>query len=160
LEAGLWQATMFQHPLFLVSVQELAVERDSLALHVLSGVPEAARNTVVEALRAEPGLWPNYGPWLSGNEPAIWQEISRMAAQQSQDYTFDLGPLTEYLRQGGRLRDMKSFLEAFGAKQTVEVLGVEQTVEAFGPEEFWARLSPELRGALRRLAQQEEPPAP
>jgi hypothetical protein len=174
--AGLWQARVYHHPVFLVSVQELPVERDSLPLHVLAGVPAEARGTVVGVLKAEPSLWASYGAWLSGNEPAIWQEILAMATQQGQDFTLDLGPLADYLRQGGRLQDIKSFLEAYGlkqaveavgvkqaveavgVKQAVEAVGVKQAVEAVGAEQFWAGLSPEQREELRRLARQDEPP--
>jgi hypothetical protein len=92
-----------------------------------------------------------------------------MAAQQGRDFTFDLGPLADYLRQGGRLQDIKSFLEAYGVKQAVEAVGVKQAVEAVGvkqaveavgAEQFWAGLSPEQREELRRLARQDEPPGP
>jgi hypothetical protein len=138
----LWQTTVFRHPVFLVTVQELEVERDSLALHVLSGVPEAARGTVVQALQAEPALWPNYGGWLAANEAAIWQEISRMAGKKGRDRTPTLKLLAEYLRDGGRVADFKSFLEAYGIKQ------------------LWADLSPEQREELRRLVRQDESSGP
>jgi hypothetical protein len=149
---GLWRATVFWHPVFLVSVRELAVERDSLPLHVLAGVPEAARATVVEALKAEPSLWPNYWTWLSANEPAIWQEIVAMVAKQAKGVAPKLGPLADYLRQGGRLEDVKAFLDALGAKRVVEAVGADQLVEAVGAERFWAELSPELREELLRRA--------
>src|SRR5262249_10297979 len=58
---GVWQAFVYRHPVFLVSVQDLKVERDSLALHVLAGVPDAEKKTVTEVLKAEPALWPSYG---------------------------------------------------------------------------------------------------
>jgi len=185
LTDGLWQATVYYHPVFLVSVQELAVDRDSLPLHVLAGVPEQARSTVATVLAADPSLWPNYGAWLSGKEPSIWQEILHMAAKKSKAHVFDLGPLADYLRQGGRLEDIKSLIEAFGVKKAVEAVGVKKTVEAVGvkktveavgvkqaleavgvkqaleavgAKDFWAGLSPEQREELRRLARQDTPP--
>jgi hypothetical protein len=146
-EEGIWQAAVYGHPVLLVSVQELRVERDSMALHVLAGVPEAAKSTIVEVLKAEPALWPSYQPWLSLREPAIWQEISLMAAQQGQLAPLDLRPLAEYIKTTGDLSTLKSLLEAFGVKKTVEALGVEQ---------IWAGLSPEQREELVRLAQNEK----
>jgi hypothetical protein len=147
--AGLWQASVFSHPLFLVSVRELEVERDSLPLHVLAGVPEAQRGIVTAALKAEPALWPNYGPWLSLCEQAIWQEVLLMASQQQGPPVLDFRPLADYLKQTGDLESMKSLIEAVGANRVVE---------AVGPEQFWAALSPEQRERLRRLLEHEAPP--
>jgi len=144
--AGLWQASVFSHPLFLVSTQELEVERDSLPLHVLAGIADADRGAVKEVLQAEPTLWPNYGPWLFIHEPALWREISQMATQQQDPLALDFRPLADYLKETGGL---KRFLEDVGVKEAVEAVGLEQV---------WAALSPEERERLRRLPEQETPP--
>jgi len=146
---GVWQATVFGHPLILVSVQELRVERDSLALHVLAGVPKGAKGTVAEVLKAEPALWPSYGVWLSRNEPAIWQEIVLMAAQNNQSVALDFLPWAEYLKETGDRAGLKSFLEAVGVKEVTDALETKA---------LWDALSPERREELLRLAQQDEPP--
>ncbi len=172
---GIWQAHVFTHPVLLVSVQELAVERDSLLFRVLAGVPEAERATITELLKAEPALWSTYGTWLAHREPAIWQEIMRMAAEQNQSIELDFTPLAEYLRQSAGRASLKSFLEAVGLKEAVEAAGVKEAVEAVGvkqaveavgvkevvkevgTEHLWAGLSPEQREELRRLAQRDNP---
>jgi hypothetical protein len=146
--AGLWRASVFTHPLFLVSTQELPVEHDSLPLHVLAGVPKAQHGIVTAALKAEPALWPNYGPWLSLREPAIWQEVFLMASQHQAPPVLDFRPLADYLKQTGDLESMKSLIEAVGVKQAVEAVGLEQ---------LCAGLSPEQRQELlRRLIQLEQ----
>src|SRR5262249_10523712 len=71
LSPGVWRAELFAHPIFLVSVQDLPVERDSLALHLLAGVSEKDRDTVAGLFVGEPQLWSPYGAWLSVSEPAI-----------------------------------------------------------------------------------------
>jgi hypothetical protein len=157
----------------LVSVQELAIERDSLPLHVLSGVPEAGKRTLAELLKAEPALWPRYGGWLAGREPAIWQEIWLMAAQQEQQFVFDVGPLVASLKETGGLKQfieavgleqfieamgLEQFIEAVGIKQAIEAVGAEQVLAAVGPEQFLARVSPEQREELRRLLTQRDTP--
>jgi hypothetical protein len=169
---GIWRTSVYGHPLLLVSVQELVVERDSLALHVLAGVPDEAKGTVTEALKAEPALWPSYGPWLSLHDRVIWKEVSLMAAQQQQQIPLDFGPLIEYLEE---TKGMQRFLETFGTKRLVEAVGVKeaveavgvkraveavgskQAVEALGIEQFWAGLSPEQREALLRLGRKDKP---
>jgi hypothetical protein len=171
--AGLWQVSVFSHPLFLVSTQELEVERDSLPLHVLAGLADADKGTVKAVLQAEPALWPNYGPWLFIHEPALWREISQMATQQEGPLTLDFRPLADYLKETGGLKrfledvgikeaveavGVKQAVEAVGVKEAVEAVGVKQAVEAVGLEQVWAALSPEERERLRRLAEQETPP--
>ncbi len=130
--AGLWQASVFSHPLFLVSTRELEVERESLPLHVLAGVADADKGTVKTVLQAEPALWPNYGPWLFIHEPALWREISQMATQQQGPLTLDFRPLADYLKETGGL---KRFLEEVGVKEAVEAVGVKEVVEAVGVKE-------------------------
>ncbi len=137
LTAGLWQVSVFSHPLFLVSTQELQVERESLPLHVLAGLADSARETVKTVLQAEPALWPSYGPWLFIHEPALWREISQMVTQQQGPSPLDFRPLVEYLKETGNL------------KRLLEDVGLEQ---------MWAALSPEEREHLRRLPEQETPP--
>jgi len=148
-EPGIWQAEVFGHPVLLVSVQELPVHRDSLALHLLAGVPEAEQRTVTDVLKAEPALWPSYGAWLAHREPAIWQEIVRMAAQNNQTIPWNYTPLAEYLRETGDRAGLKSFLEAVGVKQAMEAVGVRRALEEMG---VWAELSPEQREKLERLS--------
>jgi len=145
---GIWQARVFTHPVLLVSVRDVAVERDTLLFRLLGGVPEEERQTVTELLKAEPSLWSPYGTWMSLHEPAIWQEIERMAAEQNQSIELDFTPLAEYLRQTGNRAGMKALLKT---------LGVKEAVDALGEEDLWAELSPEQQEKLRRLAQQDKP---
>jgi hypothetical protein len=151
---GIWQAQVYRHPVLLISVQELTVERDSLVLHILAGVPDQARGTVTEALKAEPALWKNYGGWLATYQPAIWQEIYRMATEQEQKVALDFGPLVAYLKEANEL---KRFMEAVGIKEAIAVVGADQTVEAMPAEQIWAAASPEKREELLRIGQRNKP---
>jgi hypothetical protein len=136
LEDGIWQACVYRHPVFLVSVQELKVERDSLPLHVLAGVPDQEKRTVTEVLKAEPALWPRYGAWLATHEPAIWQEVVLMAGHQEQQIPLDFGPLADYLKK---------------------TEGFDRFIDSVGAEQFWAGLSEEKREQLLRIAQRNKP---
>jgi hypothetical protein len=127
---GIWRATMFAHPVLLVSVQELAVERDSMALHVLAGVPAQARGTLADVLKAEPALLGSYGKWLAMREPEIWKEVMHMATGQEPIRQPDFTLLVDYARQTG---------------------SVKRLVEVLGAQEIWGALSPEKREELRRL---------
>lgn len=151
----MWRAAVLTHPVFLVSVQQLEVDRDSLPLRVLSGVPEQEKKTVASLLSGEPHLWARYGAWLSANEPTIWEELLRMAVQQDPHLALNLHNLTECVRRGGRVDELEPFLKAIGVKQAVEAVGVKQVVEAVGVQQVWENLSPQQREELLRLAQQE-----
>jgi hypothetical protein len=168
---GIWQAAVYRHPVFLVSVQELAVERDSLPLHVLAGVSdEQGQRMITDVLKAEPALWPNYGGWIMGNYPAIWQEITLMTAHQDQGFHYNPGPLAEALRETGGLKDfieragIKASVEAVGIKAVIEAVGIKPVIEAIGPQrvlaalgvdEIVAGLSPEQREQLRQRLNQQ-----
>ena len=132
---GIWRASLFGHPVFLVSVQELRVERDSMALHVLAGVPDQEKGIIVEALKAEPGLIASYAEWLFAREPAIWKEISLMAARQQQQAPVDYNLMAENLKSIG---------------------GLNPFLEALGTEGLWAALSPRQREEMCRLVQKEK----
>jgi hypothetical protein len=134
---GIWLASVYRHPVFLVSVQDLEIERDSLPLHVLAGVPDEDKGAVAEVLKREPRLWPSYGSWLSAHDPAIWQEITHMAAQQGEHITYD----------------------PVGFKQVLEAMGPDTVLETIlGMEHFLARVSPEKREKLRRALEQQDNP--
>ncbi len=161
--AGTWQAHVYGHPLLLVSVRELQVERDSMALHVLAGVPENERGTIVEVLKEEPALWSSYGAWVEFKEPQIWKELAPMASKKK--LAADYGSFIAILKQ---TNDLKRFLEGIGVKEAVEAVGVRNAVEAVGvkqalaaieEEDIIANLPPERREKLRRLLQQENTPA-
>jgi hypothetical protein len=124
------------------------VNRDSLPLHVLGGVPEAARPTVAQLLRAEPELARAYGGWLSLYEPIIWQEIVRMSAEQGETLTPDLRPLIDLL-------GVPEVLRQIGRKQVIAELGPRQVLTELGVEGFLAGLQPEQREELLRRLQQE-----
>ncbi len=49
---GIWQSNVFAHPVLLVSVQEVQLERDSLPLHVLAGVSREGKDMIADVLEA------------------------------------------------------------------------------------------------------------
>jgi hypothetical protein len=70
-----------------------------------------------------------------------------MAAQQGREFSFDLGPLAEYLKKTGRKQEVKTFLETYGVKRIVEIIGVDR---------LWELMSPEQRAVILRLGSQHE----
>src|SRR5262249_51446637 len=136
---------------------DVPVERDSIPLHVLAGVPEQDKMTVAGLLRNEPSLWSSYGAWLVVHEPAIWQEIRNMAKQRSEELALDFGPLAEYLHQTGKVKALvtavgvKEAVEAVGVKEVVQAVGVKEAVEALGVKHLWDELSQQQREELLRL---------
>ncbi len=139
---GVWRSSVFAHPVLLVSVQELTVERDSMALHVLAGVPEGQHQPILDALKAEPALRPSYGAWLSSRMPSVWKEFLLMVPEQE---ALDLAPFAEYLKETHQVQRM---VAAVGVQQTFEAL------EALGLDKALADLSPEQRERLSRAVQQ------
>jgi hypothetical protein len=157
---------LLHRPVMLVSGQEVEVQRDSLPLHVLGGVDEASRAAVARLLGSDPALGSLYGAWLSLYEPALWQEVVRMAAEHGRTLTPDLRPLIEQvgeqevIRQWGLKRilevaGVKKALEEVGLKRALEEVGTSRVVQEIGVDEMLAGMTPEQRQEMLRKLQQE-----
>jgi hypothetical protein len=77
--AGVWRCRVLEHLVFLVSAVALPVDEDSLPLHVVGKEPPEIEKAVADLLVGQPALWRQYGGWLAGLHPRIWEEVRRMA---------------------------------------------------------------------------------
>jgi len=64
LAEGLWRVPCLERTLFLVSNDELAVDRDSVPLHLVSREPVERELELAQRVKEQPGLWKAYAPWL------------------------------------------------------------------------------------------------
>ncbi len=69
LQAGVWRTTVWQRPLLLVSNRQVAVERDSLPVHLLTVEPLPQQQQVAEVLRGQPELMGRFRPGWDGCTP-------------------------------------------------------------------------------------------
>jgi hypothetical protein len=133
LAAGVWRGSVWQRPLILVSSREVAVERDSLPLHLLSAEPVAVQREVTHVLAAQIDLWPSYAGWLATIYPTLVEELNRMGRTRREGLTINVVPLFEHL-------------------------GWQEILRQVGLENLVTQLSAEQRQELLRLLQQTPPP--
>jgi hypothetical protein len=144
LAPGVWRARLLQRGLMLVSGDDVEVDRDSLPMHALLGVPEPARPTAAQILGGDASLLAAFGGWVSLYEPVLWQEIVAMAAQRGENLTPDVSPFVKYL-------GLPELLRQIGPRRLLEELGVEGIL---------SELTPEERAEMLRRLQQSQPTPP
>lgn len=134
LEAGLWRVRLVQRDLFLVSSRTVAVERDSVPLHVLARESDEARLAVARLVVEDRDLWDRYGPWLAFLNVHIHEEVIRMARVKKRRLPINL----------------RLFLKEIGAAEALNQIGMKEAVEAMGVDQFLAHLTPKQRRELQR----------
>jgi hypothetical protein len=97
LAAGVWRARAWQRPFLLVSNRAVAVERDSLPVHLLTTEPRQTQQEVVRILGDHPELWRSYAAWLASLHPAVVEELTHMGRTRGEAPTLDVRPLLQHL---------------------------------------------------------------
>jgi hypothetical protein len=128
-ERGLWRARVWGHPVWLVCYRDLAVEVDTVPLHLLG--PEPAARSVGEVLLGSTHLLQRYASWLYTFQPELWKEIRQMASQVDQGPTIQWDKLREYA-------DLREVIPHIPPDQVIECLGVEKAVATIGLERVLA----------------------
>ncbi len=137
LAAGVWRVRLLERPLVLVSGRELAVERDSVPVHLLGREPLPNTEAVAHLLGRQPDLWDLYGEWIVSTHPAVWEELLHMARAKKPPFTVDLERL----------------MDVVGKKEFLRKVG--QLVEKVGLDEWLAQLPPQRRRAFLRQIQKK-----
>jgi hypothetical protein len=147
LADGVWRARSLARAVLLVSVRAVAVERDSVPLHVLAKESEQTRVAVARLVVENAELWRMDSTCLGTFLPDVWKEILRMARAKKEQPVFDIRPLIKALGP-------EEFIKQVGLKTAIEELGVQRVVDEIGIDELLARLSPEQRGEIKRRLEQ------
>jgi hypothetical protein len=148
--AGVWRARAWQRPLLLVSNRAVAVEPDTLPVHLLTTEPEATQREVVRLLSGHPELMRSYGGWLASLHPSIVEEVTRMKRSKGEGPVLDVRPLVQHLGWQEILR--QTGLETLVAQLTAEQ---QEILRQADPETLAAHLTPEQRQEIMRQADPE-----
>jgi len=162
LAPGVWRVRHLQRTLVLVSGDAVEVDRDSLPMHALLGVPEPARPAAARILGGDASLLVAFGGWLAFHEPVLWQEIVAMAAQRGETLTPDVRPLVEYIGIDELVRQIEEeqIVDRLNSRLILQRFGPDRVVSELGVDAFLAALTPEHREALLRRLQQADPANP
>jgi hypothetical protein len=171
---GLWRWTVLDHPVFLMSSDGVAVEPETVPVHLLYQEPEAVKLQLTEVVLSRPGWWDVYGPYLLLLHPYLLQEIERMATRSGIEPNLSLKPLIDYLgwarvaEQMDLLRvidmvGLKRVVDEVGLKRVVDEVGLKRVVDEAGPQRVLEELLPKLTAeeleALKKRLEKESRPA-
>ena len=132
---GVWRCEVLQRLLYLVSIDNVAVERDSVPMHLLNQETAKASLAVSRVVIQQPGFWERYSSWLAFMHPELWEEVQRMARANGIEPTLDLHALFN-------LVGYKQVIDQLGLKRVVSEVGVDQVVKEIGVTEYLARAAP------------------
>jgi hypothetical protein len=164
LGPGLWHSVLLERQIVLVSSIDLAVEEDSLPLHIASREPLATEREVARLVLERPDLQERYGGFLASLHPQVWKEIERMARATGKRLVFDIRPAIESLGWDQVLEQvgMDTVIEQIGLDRVIEQAGIDRVLQHLGKKEvikriglddFIANLSPAERRELKRRLQ-------
>jgi hypothetical protein len=141
LASGVWRVRLLLRSVVLVSNRDLAVELDSVPMHLLSNEPLPNTQALTHLFGTHPELWDHYSTWIALSHPALLEEMRRMARAKKQPFTLD----------------WNRALKTLGAEDFIQQLSPEVIMNEIMVDKLFAKLTPKQRKELlRRL--QETPP--
>jgi hypothetical protein len=152
LADGVWRVTVWQRPMLLVSNREVAVERDSLPVHLLTAEPLQRQREVVEVLRAQPQLWSQFVGGLVWLHPALTKEMATMGRTKTKGLKPDIRPAIRHL-------GWEEILGQAGLKELIEQVGAKPIINEIGLAKVASQLSAAQRQEMLRLLQQMPSPS-
>ena len=150
LENGVWTSSVLGHPCFLVSTAKLAVDKDSLPLHVLGVEPLEQQVAVGQFVMEAVDRFDTYGTTFAALHPAAWKEVIAMAKTRQGGPDFDLSVFVETM-------GWEKVIKSLGKKELIENLGKKELIKQLGIDDILANLTPtERRELQRRLGRAKE----
>jgi hypothetical protein len=145
---GVWRCEVIGHPVFLVSGMELPVEESSLPLHLVGKEPPTTEEAVARLVAGRADLWERYSAWLLTLHRAAYEGVQNMAKATKEKFQISLEPVIETM-------GLDWVIQQVGPERLIEQLGLKRFIDQLEREEkLRAKLTPELRRKLKRLAEE------
>lgn len=131
LGPGIWRWRILERLVFLVGSDQLAIEEDTVPLHLLSDEdPEAERNLARFGVRT-PELMEHYGFWFPHLHKEGWKEIEKMAKTKKKPFEPDFEPMVEFLKQDKKMKErfLKLVQQSLGAKELLPYMSASERKE-------------------------------
>lgn len=144
LDSGIRSVRHLGRTIFLVANSDVAIDRDSIPLHLLVKEPEARTRQLAREVAAQPTLFAHYAAWLTVFFPSLRKEIQDMARRMGLAPVLDLKPLIEDL-------GIKEVIKQIGIKETINEVGVKRVIDEVGLENLFHELTEKQKRELRRL---------
>jgi hypothetical protein len=131
------------HPVFLISTTDLAVDEDSLPLHVLGREPMHKERQVGEFVAESDAHLEAYGSSFAMLHPVVWREVETMARRIQSSFTTDLRPALEMF-------GIREVIRQIGEAEVIRQIGAKKVLEELGLDDILANLPPAKRRELKR----------
>jgi hypothetical protein len=126
----------------------LAVEEDSLPLHVIGMEPLEVEREVMRLVAGDQDLQTRYGGFLASLHSKAWKEFEAIARSKGKQALFDLRPAIQSL-------GWDCLIEQVGLERVIEQVGEQRVIKAIGLDKFLNSLSPAERRELKRRLQND-----
>ena len=129
----------------MIHWHQVAVDRDSIPLHLLVKEPVDKTRALAQQVAAQPELFVRYAAWLAAFFPHLREEIRAMARKMGIAPVLDLKPLIEEV-------GVKEVIKQIGLKEVISEVGLKEVVNEVGLDDLLRQLTDkQKRDLLRRL---------
>ena len=139
--AGVSRCEVLQRLLYLVSIDNVAIEPDSVPMHLLNQETAEASLAVTRVVIQQPGFWERYGAWLAFMHPELLQEIQRMARANGIEPTLDLRELFKVV-------GFQQVIDQMGADNLIEAVSSNPPIQEKVLKGLLAKVAPDVRKDL------------
>jgi hypothetical protein len=149
---GVWRSQILSRPVFLIDSVGVAVDRETVAIHLVGEESPEIEQELARVIVEEPGYWKVFGEFLRSMHPNIFEEATRMAPKE-QSGEWNLRPFVDKLGVAKYLEPVKleEMIDNAGPKKVIETLGMKKIVEEAGVENIFDTFSPEERKRFMEL---------
>jgi hypothetical protein len=144
LEPGLWRCRLLERLVYLVSRRDLAVNEDSVPLHLVAQESPATELAVGRLVVEQPRLWQWYSAWLKVLHPRAWKEIQAMVRALGRSPAVDFRSLADEF-------GLVNLINQIGLQRVIEEFGLKRLLEEVDAESLVSNLSPAKRREVKRL---------
>ena len=134
---------MLERPMLLVSINDLPVDEESVAFHVLHGEPAGKGLSALRLTLAQSPLWDMYSQVFETIHPESSQEIKTMARISKKGPKLDLNAWADYV-------GIDNVVEQLGDKIVAQI-GQDKITDDFIDRVFSFMTAPERAELKRRL---------
>jgi hypothetical protein len=152
LDRGIQRVQHLGRAVYLVANREVAVDRDSIPLHLLVKEPEERTRQLARQVAAQPELFAHYGAWLAVLFPALRKEIRAMARKMGIAPLLDLKPLIDEL-------GIKEVVKQIGLKEVINEVGLKEVINEVGIDNLLLQMTEKHKRELLRRLQCADPSA-
>ena len=130
---GLWRGSVWGHPVWLVSRRDVAVEQDTIPLHLVDCDPAAPR-AMAELVVHDEELLRRYATWLFTLQPRLWEEIRHMTSTSTDGPRLDWATIGKYVNLDEVVRTLSPnhVIQLLGVDRAVAIIGIESVIETIG----------------------------